>query len=33
LTDLAGNFALGALLDSPTRTALRRFIEKVASNV
>jgi natural product biosynthesis luciferase-like monooxygenase protein len=30
LTDLAGNFALGSLPDSLTRTTLRRFIEKVA---
>jgi natural product biosynthesis luciferase-like monooxygenase protein len=30
LTDLAGNFALGALPDSPTRATLRRFMENVA---
>jgi alkanesulfonate monooxygenase SsuD/methylene tetrahydromethanopterin reductase-like flavin-dependent oxidoreductase (luciferase family) len=30
LTDVAGNFALGALPDSPTRATLRRFMENVA---
>jgi natural product biosynthesis luciferase-like monooxygenase protein len=33
LTDLAGNFALGSLLDAPTRAALRRFMEQVAVKV
>jgi alkanesulfonate monooxygenase SsuD/methylene tetrahydromethanopterin reductase-like flavin-dependent oxidoreductase (luciferase family) len=33
LTDLAGNFALGSLPDSPTRATLRRLIENVAANV
>jgi alkanesulfonate monooxygenase SsuD/methylene tetrahydromethanopterin reductase-like flavin-dependent oxidoreductase (luciferase family) len=33
LTDLAGNFALGSLHDSPTRATLRRFMEQVAPNV
>jgi natural product biosynthesis luciferase-like monooxygenase protein len=33
LTDLAGNFALGALPDSPTRATLRRFMENVAPHL
>jgi alkanesulfonate monooxygenase SsuD/methylene tetrahydromethanopterin reductase-like flavin-dependent oxidoreductase (luciferase family) len=30
LTDLAGNFALGSLPDTPTRATLRRFMEEIA---
>ena len=33
LTDLAGNFALGSLPETPTRATLRRFMEQVASRV
>jgi alkanesulfonate monooxygenase SsuD/methylene tetrahydromethanopterin reductase-like flavin-dependent oxidoreductase (luciferase family) len=33
LTDLAGNFALGSLPDTPTRATLRRFIEKVGPKI
>jgi alkanesulfonate monooxygenase SsuD/methylene tetrahydromethanopterin reductase-like flavin-dependent oxidoreductase (luciferase family) len=33
LTDLAGNFALGGLTDSQTRTSMRRFMEQVAPKI
>ncbi len=33
LTDLAGNFALGGLPDTPTRDAQRRFVEEVVSRL
>jgi hypothetical protein len=33
LTDVAGNFALGGLTDSQTRTSMRRFMEQVAPKV
>jgi natural product biosynthesis luciferase-like monooxygenase protein len=33
LTDLAGNFALGGLTDSQTRTSMRRFMEQVVPKI
>jgi natural product biosynthesis luciferase-like monooxygenase protein len=33
LTDLAGNFALGGLLDAQVRASMRRFMEQVAPKV